>query len=104
MRRPTVEQLTVGARRADSRHPVFLKGKYDTGFIDEYMDGGKGGDVDGGDEEVEARRVAQIMAAIAAFRRDKERAAKATSNTGGGGGGDPWKDYGRRLSMRGGLR
>jgi len=85
------------------RHPVFLEGKYDTGFIDEHMDGGRGGDVPGGEEQAEALRVAQIMAAIAAYRRDKERAAKATG-TSSGGGSDPWKQFGRRVALRGGLR
>ena len=85
------------------RHPIFLKGRYDTGFIDEHMDGGKGGDElleDGGDAE----RVAYMLAAIAAYRRDKARAAKAESASSGGRTEDPWKSFGRRAQMRGGLR
>jgi len=66
------------------RHPVFLQGRYDTGFIDEQMDGGKGGETRGGEEDAEVLRVAQIMAAIAAYRRDKDRAAKASGSVGGG--------------------
>ena len=85
------------------RHPVFVKGKYDTGFIDEHMDGGKGGDeLMEGDEEME--RAAFMLAAIAAYRREKARAAKAASTTQSGGGEDPWKSAGRRSQMRGGLR
>jgi acetyl-CoA carboxylase biotin carboxylase subunit len=85
------------------RHPVFVKGQYDTGFIDEHMDGGKGGDeLMEGDAEME--RAAYMLAAIAAYRRDKARAAKAASATQGGGGEDPWKNAGRRSQMRGGLR
>jgi acetyl-CoA carboxylase biotin carboxylase subunit len=61
------------------RHPVFLKGKYDTGFIDEHMDGGRGGVTDD-DETEEARRVAFMLAAIAAYRRDKEQAARASAS------------------------
>jgi acetyl-CoA carboxylase biotin carboxylase subunit len=86
------------------RHPVFLKGKYDTGFIDEHMDGGRGGVTDD-DETEEARRVAFMLAAIAAYRRDKEQAARASASaTAGGGARDAWKDFGRRSLMRGGLR
>jgi acetyl-CoA carboxylase biotin carboxylase subunit len=86
-----------------TRHPVFLEGSYDTGFIDEHMNGGKGGDeLTEGDEELE--RAAYMLAAIAAYRRDKARAAKATSATQAGQGEDPWKSSGRRAQMRGGLR
>jgi acetyl-CoA carboxylase biotin carboxylase subunit len=86
------------------RHPIFLAGKYDTGFIDEHMDGGKGGDTRDSAEDAEALRVAQILAAIAAYRRDKERAAKATGSSSNQSGRDPWRDFGRRMSLRGGLR
>jgi acetyl-CoA carboxylase biotin carboxylase subunit len=85
------------------RHPVFLAGRYDTGFIDQHMAGGKGGPDDAGDVE-EARRVAFLLAAIAAYRRDKERASRSLAQPAGGRGGDPWKEFGRRGQMRGGLR
>jgi acetyl-CoA carboxylase biotin carboxylase subunit len=85
------------------RHPVFLAGHYDTGFIAEHMAGGKGGPEQPGEAE-EARRVALMLAAIAAYRRDKERAARAAASTGAAGGGDPWLEFGRRAAMRGGLR
>jgi acetyl-CoA carboxylase biotin carboxylase subunit len=83
------------------RHPVFREGRYDTSFIDEHMDGGSGGgfEADGDDE---ARRVAFMLAAIAAYRRDKQQAAR--TRTGSGGPGDPWKQFARRSQMRGGLR
>ena len=84
------------------RHPVFVKGHYDTGFIDEHMDGGKGGDeLMEGDAEME--RAAYMLAAIASYRRDKARAAKAATTT-QSGSEDPWKLAGRRAQMRGGLR
>jgi acetyl-CoA carboxylase biotin carboxylase subunit len=86
------------------RHPVFQKGKYDTGFIDDHMDGGKGGPEINDEDQREARRVAFMLGAIAAYRRDKERSARASSVSTGGGGGDPWKAFGRRSQMRGGLR
>jgi len=44
-----------------------------------------------------------MLAAIAAFRRDKERSATAAAPS-GGGDGDPWKSAGRRAQMRGGLQ
>ena len=82
------------------QHEVFNEGHYDTGFIDQYMDGGKGGpQVDPG----EARRVAHMLAAIAAFRRDKARSERAASRP-SGGATEPWKEFGRRSQMRGNLR
>jgi acetyl-CoA carboxylase biotin carboxylase subunit len=85
------------------RHPVFLSGRYDTGFIDQHMAGGRGGPADEASAE-EARRVAFLLAAIAAYRRDKERAARAASGATVATGRDPWKEFGRRVQMRGGLR
>jgi acetyl-CoA carboxylase biotin carboxylase subunit len=84
------------------RHPVFLEGKYDTGFIDAWMAGGRGAETGEDGEADEARRVACMVAAIAAYRRDKDLAARASQPT--GGGGDPWRDFGRRSALRGGLR
>jgi acetyl-CoA carboxylase biotin carboxylase subunit len=84
------------------RHPVFLAGRYDTGFIEEHMAGGRGGPDDEGSAQ-EARRVAFMLAAIAAYRRDKERAARAAASA-APRGGDPWKELGRRFQMRGALR
>jgi len=85
------------------RHPVFLAGRYDTGFIEQHMAGGKGGPEDEGSAE-EARRVAFMLAAIAAYRRDKERAARAASHSAGTRSGDPWREFGLRAQMRGGVR
>ena len=87
------------------RHPVFLAGRYDTGFIDEHMDGGRGGEAAEGEDEKEARRVAFMLAAIAAYRRDKAQAGRAASAASGGGSGlDPWKQHGRRARLRAELR
>ena len=55
------------------------------------------------EDAAEARRVAFMMAAIVAYKRDKQRAAAASTAT-GGAGADPWKSFGRRNQMRGGLR
>jgi acetyl-CoA carboxylase biotin carboxylase subunit len=87
-----------------AQHPVFLEGRYDTGFIDQYMDGGKGGDPSGAGPDEEASRVAFMLAAIAAYRRDKQRATHAASVSREGGLEDPWKAFGRRSQMRGRLR
>jgi acetyl-CoA carboxylase biotin carboxylase subunit len=84
------------------RHPVFVAGRYDTGFIEEHMAGGRGGPDDEA-EAREARRVAFLLAAIAAYQRDKQRAARAASSA-TARAGDPWKELGRRAQMRGALR
>ncbi len=86
------------------RHPVFLEGRYDTGFIDDYMDGGSGGAPEQDDDDREARRAGVLLAAIAAYRRDKSKATAATPAAEGVGDGAPWKQYGRRAAMRGMLR
>ena len=87
------------------QHPLFLEGRYDTGFIEQHMAGGKGGGPAAADEDAaEARRVAFMMAAIAAYRRDKARAGSTSAGAPAAGGQDPWKSFGRRAQMRGGLR
>jgi acetyl-CoA carboxylase biotin carboxylase subunit len=83
------------------RHPLFLSGHYDTGFIQQHMSGGAGEREEPGEE----RRVAMMLAAIAAYRRDKERAERASLvNSRAGGAEQPWKSFGRRAQMRGLLR
>jgi acetyl-CoA carboxylase biotin carboxylase subunit len=87
------------------RHPIFLKGQYDTGFIDEHMGGGSGGEAEADTEDGEAKRVAYMLAAIAAYRRDKARSSRAAAGASQGAGrGEPWRDFGRRAAMRGLLR
>jgi len=81
------------------RHPVFLEGRYDTGFIAQHLAGGRG-EPEQADEE---RRVAMVLAAIAAYRRDKARAERAAA-AGAGAAENPWKSFSRRAQMRGGLR
>jgi acetyl-CoA carboxylase biotin carboxylase subunit len=86
-------------------HPLFLAGRYDTGFIEQHMGGGKGGaPAVAGEDAAEARRVAFMMAAIAAYRRDKGRALATASAPPAAGAHDPWKSFGRRAQMRGALR
>jgi acetyl-CoA carboxylase biotin carboxylase subunit len=88
------------------RHPVFLAGRYDTSFIEQHLAGGKGAkpSESAGEDAAEARRVAFLMAAIAAYKRDKERAAAATGSRSSSDAGSAWKSFGRRAQMRGGWR
>jgi acetyl-CoA carboxylase biotin carboxylase subunit len=79
-------------------HPRFLEGSYDTGFIDEHM-----ADMDDDGASEEERSVARMLAAIAAYRRDREHAERPSAAT-AAGGENPWKSFGRRSQMRGGLR
>ncbi|MEN8181965.1 MAG: acetyl-CoA carboxylase biotin carboxylase subunit [Myxococcota bacterium] len=76
------------------RHPRFLEGHYDTGFIDAHL--GEMQADDGGP----ARRVALMLAAIAAYRRDKARSEKVGSGA-DSSSENPWKAFGRRSAMRG---
>ncbi len=79
------------------RHEKFIEGHYDTGFIDDHMAGGKGAPEEPGEE----RQTAQALAAIAAFRRDKERAERVSSSGANASAGTaaPWKEFGRRRQM-----
>jgi len=45
-----------------------------------------------------------LEGAIAAYRRDKERASRSLAQSSVGSGVDAWKEFGRRGQMRGGLR
>ena len=94
------KRLFVNASAMLLRHPVFLEGRYDTGFIEQHMDGGKGAPEAAG----EPRRAALMLAAIAAYRRDKERAERSAHHAPQDGETNAWKSFGRRSQMRGNLR
>jgi len=82
------------------RHEAFLSGHYDTGFIEAHAE-----DLHSSSEpDDETHRMARMLAAIAAYRRDKERAERASSSAGSGPSEDPWKALGRRSQMRGSHR
>ena len=83
------------------KHPKFVEGHYDTSFIDQHLGGSLVTEPD-----PEAERVAWTMAAIAAFRAQKDKAARAAAATTGGGpvAETHWKNAGRRAQMRGSLR
>ncbi len=79
-------------------HPKFLSGHYDTGFIDEniaeIMRPAEGGDL---------REAALIAAAVAAHERSKASVGRATQVE-TGVAESPWRSFGRRSQMRGGMR
>lgn len=83
------------------RHPKFIEGKYDTGFIEAHSEelSAKGTDAD----SEETLRVAMMAAAIAAYRDAKEMGEKGRV-TNNGVAEEPWKTFGRRAQMRGALR
>jgi acetyl-CoA carboxylase biotin carboxylase subunit len=109
LKRALAEFVVKGIRTSIPSHqrvlrpPGFVAGRYDTGFIDDHMDGGRGGGPEADDEVAEARRVAFVLAAIAAFRRDKQQARRLEPGSGSGGGENPWKQFGRRSQLRGRL-
>jgi acetyl-CoA carboxylase biotin carboxylase subunit len=80
------------------RHPRFLEGRYDTGFIAAHR-----AELAAETPGEEERRVARMLAAIAAWRRDKARAERATRVGAAPGERSPWKDFGRRQALRGQL-
>jgi acetyl/propionyl-CoA carboxylase alpha subunit len=80
------------------RHPRFLAGQYDTGFIEAHLH-----EVSDEGSHGEERRAARMLAAVAAYRRDKARAERATS-AGSAAGESPWRAFGKRSAMRGWLR
>ncbi len=77
-------------------HPGFLEGHYDTGFIDAHMSDAPESAAGG-----EARRVAVMLAAVAAYRRDKAQAESSVRPA--GVGDNPWRAFGRRRALRGSL-
>jgi acetyl-CoA carboxylase biotin carboxylase subunit len=80
------------------RHPRFLSGQYDTGFIEAHLH-----EVADAEEYGEERRAARMLAAVAAYRRDKTRTERAASGA-SAAGENPWKAFGKRTAMRGWLR
>jgi len=80
------------------RHPRFLAGHYDTSFIEAHLH-----EVSVEDGYGEERRAARMLAAVAAYSRDKSRAERASSAT-SAAGENPWKAFGKRAAMRGWLR
>ena len=106
MRRALGEYVVKGIKTSIPFHRTvlenarFLSGHFDTSFIDtEILT------PDAALEQVdeEAQRVAIMLAAIAAFHRDRELAARAQPST-GTAAGSLWKAAGRSRQLRGVLR
>ncbi len=104
MRRALQEFVVKGIKtsipfhRAVLRNERFLSGHFDTSFIDtEILPSGATSLPPAEDD----RRVAVMLAGIAALRRDRELAARAGSAPGQGGAASPWRLAGRRAQMRG---
>jgi hypothetical protein len=80
-------------------NPVFLSGRFDTGFIDnEILSSGQGLRAANAKE----LEVGVMLAAIAAFNRDRALAARAARPS-GSSSDSAWKLAGRRGQMRGAL-
>jgi acetyl-CoA carboxylase biotin carboxylase subunit len=93
-------KTSIPFHRAVMENEKFLSGHFDTSFIDvEILPKGTAPAPD-----PEERDVAIMLAAIAAYRRDRERAARAAHGNSSGPRGSDWKLAGRARQMRGGLR
>ncbi|MEE8558231.1 MAG: acetyl-CoA carboxylase biotin carboxylase subunit [Myxococcota bacterium] len=90
-------QTSIPFHRVVMDHPKFLEGRFDTGFIEnEILAEGPGLVVN-----AEEHRVAIMLGAIAAYRRDRELAARAEPTGRGANFVSAWKDHGRWRQMRG---
>jgi acetyl-CoA carboxylase biotin carboxylase subunit len=90
-------KTSIPFHRVVMEHPRFLEGHYDTSFIDtEILPGETSIPAD-----PEERRIAVMLAAIAAFKRERELAARAQLQAPGGGQRSQWKSFGRSRQMRG---
>jgi acetyl-CoA carboxylase biotin carboxylase subunit len=94
-------KTSIPFHRTVLENPRFLSGHFDTSFIETEILGA------GPDEPIDAdeQRVAVMLAAIAAYHRDRELSARAhTANGSAATAGSRWKTAGRTGSLRGGLR
>jgi acetyl-CoA carboxylase biotin carboxylase subunit len=107
MRRALKEFVVKGIKTSIPFHrvvlenPRFLSGHFDTSFIDTEILPGKNTLLPPDPQEKE---VAIMLAGIAAFRRDRELAARAQSAHGSTASASGWRLAGRRAQVRGGLR
>jgi len=106
MRRALGEYVVKGIKtsipfhRAVLENPRFLSGHFDTSFIEtEILT--QDATLEQVDEE--EQRVAIMLAAIAAYHRDRELATR-TQPSNGAGSGSLWKAAGRSRQLRGALR
>ena len=106
MRRALHEFVVKGIKTSIPFHKVvmenerFLAGHFDTSFIETEILSGPSAAPPTDPEE---RDVAVMLAAIEAYARDRDRAARARSAQPAGGGGSRWKAAGRSAALRGGF-
>jgi acetyl-CoA carboxylase biotin carboxylase subunit len=92
-------KTSIPFHRVVMNHPKFLAGHYDTSFIDReiFETGAYRRTIDESEQEV-----ALMLAAIAAYQRDHERAGRAARTSAAGAGGSRWKQIARARALRGG--
>jgi len=91
-------KTSIPFHRVVMDHPKFIEGHYDTGFIDaEILPAGQ----TSLPPDAEEKEVAIMLAAIAAFKRDTDRAGRATQAGSGAQTGSAWKLAGRRARLMG---
>jgi len=91
-------KTSIPFHRVVMEHPKFLEGHYDTGFIDSEILPSGATALPPNQEE---KDIAIMLATIAAFKRDTDRANRSSQSTGGSSAGSAWKLAGRRARMRG---
>jgi acetyl-CoA carboxylase biotin carboxylase subunit len=90
-------KTSIPFHRVVMEHPIFVAGRFDTGFIENHVLAG-GASVPPDPEE---QRIGVMLAAIVAFKRDQELASRAKVAPTAAASG--WKSAGRPRGMRGGL-
>ena len=104
MRRALKEFVVKGIKtsipfhRIVMEHPSFVEGHFDTGFIENEILPSSAGTLPPDEEE---RRVGVMLAAIAAYKSDRDRAARSQPLRSRGAPGQSWRYFGRRGQMRG---
>jgi acetyl-CoA carboxylase biotin carboxylase subunit len=91
---------SIPFHRVVMNHPKFIEGVYDTGFIDDEILPGSGATLPPDPEEQE---VGVMLAAIAAFKRDRNLAARRAQGGPTAATGSRWKAFGRARQLRGGF-
>ncbi len=92
-------KTSIPFHRVVMEHPVFVEGSYDTGFIEDHILSQPQLLHAPSEEE---RQVGIMLAAIAAYKRDRELARRAAQSAQGGEATSKWKLEGRRRRLRGG--
>jgi acetyl-CoA carboxylase biotin carboxylase subunit len=104
MRRALKEFVVKGIKtsipfhRIVMEHPSFVEGHFDTGFIENEILSSSAGTLPPDEEE---RRVGVMLAAIAAYKRDRDRAGRSQPLRSRSAPGQSWRYFGRRGQMRG---